>query len=131
MKAVKVTVREKQISKGRKSLYLDFYPAIKNPSTGKNTRREFLGFYTIDRPKTETERKTNKENKIKADEIRAKRHLSVQKGDYTFFEAEKWEADFLGYFVGCYEKRYGSNQRRLFHQVYPTKNQRHGDIAHS
>ena len=49
-------------------------------------------------------------SKIKADEIRAKRHLSVQKGDYTFFEAEKWEADFLGYFVGCYEKRYGSNQ---------------------
>ncbi|WP_431167259.1 tyrosine-type recombinase/integrase [Tenacibaculum halocynthiae] len=42
----KVTLRDKRISKGRRSLYLDFYPAIPHPKTGKPTRREFLGLYT-------------------------------------------------------------------------------------
>ncbi|NCD43516.1 MAG: site-specific integrase, partial [Bacteroidia bacterium] len=39
----KVTLRQKKISKGRQSLYLDFYPAIPHPETGEPTRREFLG----------------------------------------------------------------------------------------
>ncbi len=36
--AIRVTLREKKISKGRKSLYLDFYPAIPHPETGEPTR---------------------------------------------------------------------------------------------
>tara|TARA_B110000046_G_scaffold66990_1_gene74939 strand:- start:1049 stop:1285 length:237 start_codon:yes stop_codon:yes gene_type:complete len=48
----KVTLREKKISKGRKSLYLDFYPAIPLPETGEPTRREFLGLYILEKPKT-------------------------------------------------------------------------------
>ena len=43
--AIKVKLRQKNISEGRKSLYLDFYPAIINYKTGKKTRREFLGLY--------------------------------------------------------------------------------------
>ena len=39
----KVTLRQKLISKGRKSLYLDFYPPITTAGTDKKTRREFLG----------------------------------------------------------------------------------------
>jgi integrase len=41
----KVKLREKKISKGRKSLYLDFYPPIPHHETGEPTRREFLGLY--------------------------------------------------------------------------------------
>jgi integrase len=40
---IKVTLRQKLISKGRKSLYLDFYPPITTAGTDKKTRREFLG----------------------------------------------------------------------------------------
>jgi integrase len=43
--ATKVALREKNISKGRQSLYLDFYPPIPHPKTGEPTRREFLGMY--------------------------------------------------------------------------------------
>lgn len=43
--ATKVTIRKKPISGGRDTLYLDFYPPIKHPDTGKPTRREFLGLY--------------------------------------------------------------------------------------
>lgn len=40
--AIKVTLRQKLISKGRNSLYLDFYPPIKLTGSDKETRREFL-----------------------------------------------------------------------------------------
>ena len=53
---IKVTLRDKPISKGRKSLYLDFYPPISHPETGKPTRREFLGLYTFEKPKTSTDK---------------------------------------------------------------------------
>lgn len=40
--AIKVSLREKKISKGRTSLYLDFYPPISNPETGKPTQLSAL-----------------------------------------------------------------------------------------
>ena len=43
--ATKVTLRKKGISGNRESLYLDFYPPIESPETGKQTRREFLGMF--------------------------------------------------------------------------------------
>jgi integrase len=42
---VKVNLRQKPISGNRQSLYLDFYPAISHPETGKQTRREFLNLF--------------------------------------------------------------------------------------
>ena len=48
----KVTLRQKPISKGRKSLYLDFYPPITVSGSDKATRREFLGL-SIDIDKVE------------------------------------------------------------------------------
>lgn len=41
----KVTVRKRPIKNGQTSLYLDFYPPIRNPKTGKLSRREYLGLY--------------------------------------------------------------------------------------
>ena len=38
----KVTVRKRPIKNGQVSLYLDFYPAIRHPKTGKPTRQELL-----------------------------------------------------------------------------------------
>ncbi|WP_152269638.1 tyrosine-type recombinase/integrase [Agriterribacter humi] len=43
--ATKVKLRQKPISGNRQSLYLDFYPAIPHPETGKLTRREFLNMF--------------------------------------------------------------------------------------
>ena len=38
----KVTLRFKMLNTGRESLYLDYYPAIRDTETGRPTRREFL-----------------------------------------------------------------------------------------
>ena len=43
--AIKIKIRQKAISGNRHALYLDFYPAIINTETGKETRREFLNMY--------------------------------------------------------------------------------------
>lgn len=43
--ATKVSIRTKPISDGRDSVYLDYYPPIKHPETGKSTRREFLKLF--------------------------------------------------------------------------------------
>ena len=43
--AIKIKLRQKAISGNRHALYLDFYPAIINTETGKETRREFLNMY--------------------------------------------------------------------------------------
>lgn len=53
--AIKVTLRQKPISKGRNSLYLDFYPPISVSGSDKTTRREFLGL-SLDIDKTEFKR---------------------------------------------------------------------------
>jgi len=61
--AIKVKLRQKPISHGRNSLYLDFYPAIPHPKTGKKTRREFLGLYVhIDKDEIRKDLKTLKDD---------------------------------------------------------------------
>ena len=46
----KVTVRKRPIKNGQVSLYLDFYPPVRHPKTGKLTRREYLGIYIYANP---------------------------------------------------------------------------------
>lgn len=41
----KVTVRQRAIKNDRISLYLDYYPAVRNPETMQMSRREYLGIY--------------------------------------------------------------------------------------
>ncbi|MFT5213416.1 MAG: integrase [Patiriisocius sp.] len=68
----KVTLRQKLISKGRKSLYLDFYPPITTAGTDKKTRREFLGL-SIDIDKTAFKKEIDL---IEAKELKTKGKLS-------------------------------------------------------
>ena len=71
-----VTLRQRVISNGRISLYLDYYPAIRNPYTMKMSRREYLGIYIYARPKNEIERDFNNEMLSKAEAIRCKHSAS-------------------------------------------------------
>ena len=71
--ATKVSLRQKKISKGRKSLYLDFYPPIPHPKTGEPTRREFLGLYIYEKAKTPIDKQHNTETLKIGESIRQKR----------------------------------------------------------
>jgi integrase len=70
--AIKVKLRQKLVSKGRKSFYLDFYPAVKLSGSDKETRREFLGLF-VDIDKTEFKKELKE---IEAKELKSKDELS-------------------------------------------------------
>ncbi|GAB3928163.1 site-specific integrase [Larkinella terrae] len=107
---IKVKLRRKPISDGRSSLYLDFYPAIPHPDTGKPTRREFLGLYVFNKPKTIVDKDQNKETIGLAENIRAKRQLEVQLGAYGFLSDRQRKTCFVAYFKQQTAKRKGSNR---------------------
>ena len=122
----KVKLRSKRISKGRESLYLDFYPPIPHPETGEPTRREFLGLYTfidkgvikkeiekrkLDNLNTDSHKKLNKEltplspidkqhniETLKiAESVRQKRENFLNKPEiYSQYEKEQLKLKELG-----------------------------------
>ena len=61
--AIKVTLRMKPISGNRQTLYLDFYPAIIDPKTGNQTRREFLNTYVFSEVEIEEQKYNDKNGK--------------------------------------------------------------------
>ncbi|KXK42766.1 MAG: tyrosine recombinase [Bacteroidetes bacterium OLB11] len=112
----KVTLRQKKISKGRQSLYLDFYPAIPHPETGEPTRREFLGLYIFEKPKTPIDKQHNTETLQIGESIRQKRENFLNKPEiYSEYEKEqlrkkeKGEQCFIEYFRKLANKRKASN----------------------
>ncbi len=119
--AIKVKLRQKPISGNRHSLYLDFYPAIPDPKTGEPTRRQFLGFYILDKPKTAVDKLHNKENLEIAERIRQQRENELNKPEiYTEFEKSQLRTTALGkknfveYFKELAEKRQSSNYDNWF-----------------
>jgi len=116
----KVALRQKKISKGRESLYLDFYPAILHPETGEPTRREFLGLYIFEKPKNPIDKTHNDEVLQKAELLRNERHKQYN-GNIELSELEKrtlekdkkerelGEQCFVEYFSKLANKRKASN----------------------
>lgn len=84
-----VTLRQRVISNGRISLYLDYYPAIRNPYTMKMSRREYLGIYIYARPKNEIERDFNNEMLSKAEAIRCIRDRQSSMKNLDFLTSTK------------------------------------------
>lgn len=94
----KVTLRQRPISNGRITLYLDYYPAIRNPHTMKMTRREFLGIYISANPKSQAIKDYNNEMLEKAEAIRCQRQMSLVNEEFGFLDHYKMKADALSYF---------------------------------
>lgn len=53
-----VTLRQKKIANDKASLYLDYFPPIISPKTGKETRREFLKLSVYNNPPSFIEKRT-------------------------------------------------------------------------
>ncbi|MCT2561759.1 site-specific integrase [Chryseobacterium herbae] len=105
----KVTIRKKPISKGRQTLYLDFYPPVQNPDTGKQQRRYYLKIYIYSKPKTELEKEHNRETLSLAEHVRSKRQLDVQNKRFDFLSDAKRNGNFLDFFQELADKRSGTN----------------------
>ena len=108
MNTIKVTLRERPISKGRLSLYLDYYPALIDRNTGKKSRREFLKMYLFEKPKNVFDKQHNKEVRALAQNIRAQRQIDLQKSKFGFMSSTKKKFNFLEYFEGIIKTKYQS-----------------------
>ena len=98
MGAVKVTLRKREYASGKVSLYLDFYPAIRNPRTMQMTRREYLGIYIMKSPRTAADRRVNAAKLKQAEAIRAQREISLINEQYGFLDKGKGMMNVLEYF---------------------------------
>jgi len=109
MSSIKVTLRKREYPSGKVSLYLDFYPAIKNPRTGEESRREYLGIYITKSPRSPYERKVNATKMKQAEAIRAQRELSLINEQYGFIDKGKFKTSALEYFqslLGTRDKKW-------------------------
>lgn len=94
----KVTLREKPIGKGMNSLYLDIYPPVRNPHTGKLQRKHYLEIYVFRKPKDQLERAHNRETMELARNEAAIRQLDVQNARFGFTSKRMREGNFVEFF---------------------------------
>ena len=85
----KVFLRKKEISGDRISLYLDFYPPIRNPHTNRLSRRESLGIYLYGHPANAREREFNASMMEKAEAIRCRRFEQLLNEQFGLLDKEK------------------------------------------
>lgn len=111
----KVTVRKRPIKNGQTSLYLDFYPPVRNPKTGKMSRREYLGFYIYTNPVEPFQIEYNRSILQKAELIRCQRTEAIINEEYGFLDRSKTKESFLDYFR---EKAKASTNRRNWDTAY-------------
>ena len=96
MEKSNVTLRQKDISNGRMSLYLDFYPPILN-NKNRYSRREFLKIYLFKKPKNQLQKNSNIENRHIAELIQMKRQNEISKKNiYTPFERDQLQMQAIG-----------------------------------
>lgn len=105
----KVKVRTKPLAHDQLSVYLDYYPAIKHPKTGRATRREFLGIYIYAKPKEKFEIEFNKKMLQKAEIIRCRRTESIINQEFGFLDRSQGKESFLDYFKAKMDS--GNNEK--------------------
>jgi integrase len=101
----KVTIKQKPLSEGRESLYLNFAPKFTNPKTNKEIRKLYLKEFVYTKAKS-TQDKTHNRNSLKfAEEMRLNFETQANKSIiYNVLETrelkqiKKEEADFIAFF---------------------------------
>lgn len=94
----KVTVRKRPIKNGQLSLYLDFYPPVRHPKTGRLTRREYLGIYIYANPTEKFETEFNKTMLRNAELIKCRRTEAIINEEFGFLDRNRGKESFLEYF---------------------------------
>ncbi len=110
-----VTLRSKKLAKGKLSLYLDFYPAIIHPKTGKPTRREFLKLKIFENPKNEIEREHNSTQVQLAEQIRSKRLMDIRNKEYGLKEHMDLDINFYNFYASIVEDYYNNGSKGNYH----------------
>ena len=122
MKATKVFLRQRKLNSGKITLYLDYYPPLRDPVTQDRVFRDYLGIYLVDNPKFAIEKEANKEKLRQANAIRSERELAIIRGQFNFLDKHKQKMDFLAYF----RKKLESKDQKWIRVYDHFKNYCHG-----
>ncbi|MDR0926716.1 MAG: site-specific integrase [Ignavibacteria bacterium] len=104
--------QRKQNSKGRTSLYLEFYRGKTTLPDGKTKYLrdyEYLDLFLIEKPKTAIDRQQNKQNLELANTIRAQRELDIKNNKFGFHTDRK-DTNFISYFYHIAQKKEGGTK---------------------
>lgn len=113
----KVTIKQKPLSEGRESLYLNFAPKFTNPKNGKLTRKLYLKVFVYTSPKTAKEKSNNKESLQFAEEMR--RNFETQANKFEIYnvleatalkELEKEQENFIDFFEKVKNTKVGATK---------------------
>ena len=94
---MRVTLRKRLLKTGRISLYLDHYPPIIHPESGKITRWEYLDMYLYNPPRDEMEKRHNKDMETLARSIASTRQLDRLAGKFGIKRSSQFD-DFLPFY---------------------------------
>ncbi|MBF1447705.1 MAG: site-specific integrase [Prevotella nigrescens] len=97
-RCTRVSVLQRPITNGMLSLYIDFYPAVRNPYTMKLTRREYLGIYIYANPINDYQHNFNISMLNKAEIIRCRRTEAFINNDLGIFDYSQQSEDFLAFY---------------------------------
>lgn len=106
-----VTLRKKTLANNKLSLFLDYFPPIINPKTGKESRREFLGLQIFEKPKDDIEKAHNKSTLEFADLIRSKRLTQIRDKEYGFKENITYNVDFIEFYASIVDEYYNNGTK--------------------
>ena len=101
---MKVTLRKRARANGKIALFLDYYPPIISPKTGKSTRWEYLEMYLYNPPRDEFERRHNREVELMARSIASERQIDRIAGRYGLARSSEFD-DFLEFYRQQMEKK--------------------------
>ena len=99
-----IRIRQKELTNGNISLYLDIY-------IGGKRKYEFLKLYLIPENSREDKEK-NRQTMQLANSIKSKRIVEYQNGEFGFKSAYKPDALFFDYYKAMCEKRHGNPESR-------------------
>jgi integrase len=96
---MQVKLREKPRKNGGASFYLDIY------SPGQKRKYEFLNLILV-KPKNSIDRDLNKQTRMQAEALRAKRQIELQSSTHGLISPASKQIDFLKHFAAETEERY-------------------------
>lgn len=110
-----VTLRSKPLKGGMLSLYLDYYPPVIIPKTGKLSRREFLKLKIYEFPENAQEEKFNESQLEIAEEIRATRFLQLKNKEFGLVDNIVMDIKFSQYFQEVVDEYYNTGSKGNYH----------------
>src|SRR5690606_34732103 len=108
---MKITLKEKKLSNGMISLYIEYYKGSTTDMNGKRSHIrdfEFLKIYLHQNPKDAVERKENKENRKLAEDILSIRQSNYIQGKFEIKNLSKSKRQFLDFFTEKMEEKSNS-----------------------